>query len=153
MVSILVPAILSASSMAFLIERVVSSMSDTMPRRSPVVRACPTPRILRVTVLLPSPPPPPPPTARAITAVVFEEPMSRPAMMRSGFIAALRSPDRDNGNRAHQRVLAGERDRFQRERYRPTAPLTVLLELERATFDGRSSPYRRRFEHRSRARA
>src|SRR5947208_4033487 len=79
-----------------------------------------------------------------MTAVVFEEPMSSPVMMCSGFIDALRLPDRDNGNRAHQQVPVGERDRFQRERYRPTARLTVLLAHARATFDGSVPPNRLR---------
>ena len=43
---IVAPAIRSASCSALRMERVVSSMSETTPRRMPVVRACPTPSTL-----------------------------------------------------------------------------------------------------------
>ena len=62
--SICAPAIRSASCIAFWIERVVSSMSETTPRRIPVVRACPTPSIFSEGALGKSP------TASAMMAVV-----------------------------------------------------------------------------------
>src|ERR1700682_764791 len=111
-------------------------MSDTTPRRNPVVRAWPTPRILSRGAFFFSP------TASAITTVVLADPMSRPVMMRSGFIAALRSPDRDIVNRARQRVPAGEQGHSQRERYRPTAPLTALTECALSQFRHARLPYR-----------
>ena len=61
-------------------ERVVSSMSDTTPRRIPVVRACPTPSTLIVGCFIS-------PTTSAMMAVVLAEPMSSPATRRSEFMA------------------------------------------------------------------
>src|SRR6185503_1584191 len=76
------PAMRSASWMALRIERVVSSISATTPRRMPVVRACPTPSTLSPGCLGSSP------TTSPMMAVVLAEPMSRPATMRSGFMAS-----------------------------------------------------------------
>ena len=50
-------------------------------------------------------------------AVVFAEPMSSPATMRSTFIEALRQPDRDNGGPTLLPARCGGRGRIQRERY------------------------------------
>src|SRR5436190_9488642 len=73
----------SASWIALRIERVVSSMSATTPRRIPVVRACPTPSTLSPGCLGSSP------TTSPMRAVVFAEPMSSPATMRSGFMSPV----------------------------------------------------------------
>src|SRR5687767_3798957 len=74
----------SASCTAFRIERVVSSMSATTPRRIPVVRACPTPSTFTDGCFGRSP------TTSPMMAVVFDEPISSPATMRSGFIGLYR---------------------------------------------------------------
>src|SRR5262249_42513805 len=74
------PAMRSASSIALRIERVVSSISETTPRRMPVVRAWPTPNTLMLGWRGRSP------STSAMMAVVFADPMSRPATRRSEFI-------------------------------------------------------------------
>src|SRR5438270_7439435 len=63
-------------------DRVVSSMSETTPRRMPVVRAWPTPSTLMVGCFGRSP------SSSAMMAVVFADPISSPATRRSGFIRA-----------------------------------------------------------------
>ena len=94
------PAIRSASCIALRIERVVSSMSDTTPRRMPVVRAWPTPSTLIVGCLGRSP------STSAMMAVVFADPMSSPATRRSGFMAVWRSLGHGNEDRSRSREAA-----------------------------------------------
>src|SRR5687767_14743147 len=93
-------------------------MSETTPRRSPVVRAWPTPNTLMVGwrdgVS---------PVTSAIIAVVFAEPISRPATSRSGFIAIGRSLDLDSGDPARRHVRYGAPDQLVLTEARPVDPL------------------------------
>ncbi len=102
------PDMRSASVIALRMEWVVSSMSETTPRRMPEVRACPTPRILTPALRGRSP------TTSAMTAVVLAEPISRPATRRSGFIALWRRLGRGIEDQAPPRAPAGARDRVPR---------------------------------------
>ena len=106
------PAIRSASCNAFRIDRVVSSMSETTPRRIPVVRAWPTPSTLTVGCFGRSP------TASAMMAVVFADPMSSPATMRSGFMGVWRSPGLGSEDRSRPHAPGAVPDPPRRERFR-----------------------------------
>ena len=69
------PAISSASLTALRTDSVVASMSVTISRRMPPVRACPTPRILTCARWGASP------VTSAMTTAVLLDPMSSPATM------------------------------------------------------------------------
>src|SRR5690349_7216894 len=84
-------------------------MSDTTPRRSPVVRAWPTPRMRMDGLRGRSP------TTSAITAVVLADPMSSPATSRSTFIGVWRSPGHENEDRAPRRAPVAWPDRLRQE--------------------------------------
>ncbi len=95
------PAMRSASLSALAMERVVSSMSRITPRRTPVVRASPTPRI-RASTRRPSP------ATSATTAHVLVLPTSRPATNTSRFMPGSAAP-RSSRRTAHPARRTGLR--------------------------------------------
>ena len=88
------PATRLASSTAFRMECVASSMSETTPRRRPMVRVLPTPSTRRVGVRGQSP------CTAATMAVVKAVPISRAATMGSEVMAVWRSPGHESGGQA-----------------------------------------------------
>src|SRR4029453_3257122 len=91
-------------------------MSDTTPRRRPVVLACPTPR-MRLDGLRGRSP-----TTSAMIAVVLADPMSSPATSLSTFIGVWRSPGHENEDRAPRRGLVAWPDQLRREISPPDGP-------------------------------
>ena len=92
------PETRTASSTAARMDRVASSMSETTPRRSPIVRVCPSPRTFRRGARGRSP------CTAATSAVVCAVPISRATTMGSAVMAVGRSPGHENADRVPPRA-------------------------------------------------